>query len=820
MHRIAPWLAALLAVVISPPTPALAQPSDEIVIREALVIGSLGRGGRNPFQTDTLIEAIARGTFEEPSEGDSITSASGAQRTWESLSANDSGQFSHGSLRGGYAFATVHSETDRVMLLDARGHSMVYVNGHPRAGDTYSNGYIIVPVKLNAGENTFLFKVGRGRLSATLIEPTAEIMIARRDATMPDIIAGESGPWWASVVVINATDLATDGITLVADPDFGQASKATVSIPPMSARKIGVSMRGSSLESDSGDQGVTFQIQRGETTVDEQTWTLRLREPTDKHRRTFVSQIDGSVQYYGVTPAHPDASATSTEPLALFVTLHGAGVEGMGQANAYGHKDWGHVIAPTNRRAFGFDWEDWGRMDAMEVLDLAHKRFGTDPQRTYLTGHSMGGHGAWQVGVLFPDRFAVIAPSAGWVSFWSYTGAREYENATEIEQIIRRAATPSDTLALSRNYLHNGIYILHGSQDDNVPVAQARTMRSHLGSYHSDFAYFEQPGAGHWWGNRCVDWPPMFDFFNRHTIKDPASINHIEFVTANPGINASSHWVTIHNQATQLAPSSVNITFDPKSRRFTGETDNVAFLSIDLSPFPAGGSISVHLDTDIIEEVSSPAGTRRIYFERDDDGSWSVAGVPSLDRKGPHRTGPFKQAFTNRMVYVYGTAGTPAENDWAFDKARLDAETFWYRGNGSIDVVSDRSFLADEKTFANRNVILVGNADTNAAWSAVLQDCPINVTSGSIAVGVNVHRGDDIASIFVYPRAHTDDALVAVISGTGLAGMRSTDRLPYFVSGVHYPDWVVFGPSVWSEGTDGVTSAGFFSNAWQLPNPN
>ena len=214
MLRIALALAALLAFVILPATPAQAQESDEIVIREALVIGPLGRGGRNPFQTDTLIEAIALGTFEDPSEGDSITSATGTERTWESLVANDSGQFNHRSLRGGYAYAMVQSETDRVMLLDARGHSMVYVNAHPRAGDTYSNGYIIVPVKLNAGENTFLFKIGRGRLSAKLIEPTAEIMIARRDATLPDLIAGENGPWWASVVVINTTNLATDGVKL------------------------------------------------------------------------------------------------------------------------------------------------------------------------------------------------------------------------------------------------------------------------------------------------------------------------------------------------------------------------------------------------------------------------------------------------------------------------------------------------------------------------------------------------------------------------------------------------------------------------------
>src|SRR5262249_29261570 len=95
---------------------------------------------------------------------------------------------------------------------------------------------------------------------------------------------------------------------------------------------------------------------------------------------------------------------------ALFLTLHGAGVEAIGQADAYAPKTWGHLVAPTNRRPFGFDWEDWGRLDAMEVLELARKELGTDPQRTYLTGHSMGGHGVWHLGATFPDRFAAIGP--------------------------------------------------------------------------------------------------------------------------------------------------------------------------------------------------------------------------------------------------------------------------------------------------------------------------------------------------------------------------------------------------------------------------
>jgi hypothetical protein len=94
-------------------------------------------------------------------------------------------------------------------------------------------------------------------------------------------------------------------------------------------------------------------------------------------------------------------------------------------------------------------------------------------------------------------------------------------------------------------FLHYGIYILHGEKDDNVPVAQARFMRELLGKFHPDFAYYERPGAGHWWGDECADWTPLFDFLKRHTRPADAGAGRVEFVTANPGISARSHWIII-----------------------------------------------------------------------------------------------------------------------------------------------------------------------------------------------------------------------------------------------------------------------------------
>src|SRR4029434_6955599 len=99
---------------------------------------------------------------------------------------------------------------------------------------------------------------------------------------------------------------------------------------------------------------------------------------------------------------------------------------------------------------------------------------------------------------------------------------------------------PSDTMALARNYAQHGVYVLHGDADDNVPVGQARTVRTLLSEFHTDSAYYEERGAGHWWGKpgfksaACVDWPEMFDFFGRRQTATRGAVHSVDFRTANP----------------------------------------------------------------------------------------------------------------------------------------------------------------------------------------------------------------------------------------------------------------------------------------------
>ncbi len=116
---------------------------------------------------------------------------------------------------------------------------------------------------------------------------------------------------------------------------------------------------------------------------------------------------------------------------------------------------------------------------------------------------------------------------------------------------------------------------------------------------------------------------------------------------------------------------------------------------------PVVASVAVDVDGTRIDVAPSPDG--RLHLEKAAEG-WRASAPPDPSRKGPARNGGFKDAFRHRVVLVYGTRGTPDENARAFNKARFDAEMFWYRGNGTLDVVADTAF--DAATSRDRNVVL------------------------------------------------------------------------------------------------------------------
>jgi hypothetical protein len=250
-----------------------------------------------------------------------------------------------------------------------------------------------------------------------------------------------------------------------------------------------------------------------------------------------------------------------------------------------------------------------------------------------------------------------------------------------------------------------------------------------------------------------------------------------------------------------------------------------------LSP---GAPINFELDGQKLAELAWPggpvpparggvAGVQRIALERIGD-QWKVVTECDPTGKNPQRYGPLREAFNHRMLFVYATQGTPAENAWALAKARYDAESFGYRGNGSIEVIADTAYLAAPQRAdqpgpgpaRKRNVILYGHAEANAAWSSLLGSSPVQVRRGAIVVGSRTCRGEDLGALFIRPHPQDTTALVGVVAGSGLPGLRLTERLPVFLSGPGFPDCLVIESKMLHKGIDGVRMAGFFGLDWSV----
>ena len=754
---------------------------------------------------------------------------------FEKIESDDKGWFKGRELRGVYLFYSVPQAKNGFYLVEARGIDMFYYNGDAYIGNRYmwkdefepwepDFSYSFTPVNIIDNNKLFVFKSNRGNAKIIFHRIDEGVYINPKGSTLPDILIGEKVNHFAGINIINATDEVKNNLQLkVFNKELNVNFMNKLStIESSTVRKFPIVLKGDKVADKVGKYIFKLYLLYNNTVLDSSEIIINVKDSSSVYKRTFLSNIDSSVQYYTINPP----LVRDNDKKALFLSVHGADVESFNQASSYSSKSWAYIVSPTNRGPYGFDWEDWGRIDAMEVYNIALDSLNIDRDRVYLTGHSMGGHGTWYLGSIYPDRFAVIAPSAGWITFWSYLPQfykKEFESPFEI--YFRRAFNVDNTFAFIKNYENLGIYIIHGIDDKVVPIEQSYTMVDSLKNFHKDFRYHWEPGAGHWWdndekfpGTACVDWPPLFDFAARHVRYNNKNIKHIRFTTVNPEISNSYYWINVYSQINPLEISKIDINFKEGLNLFEATTKNIKVFSIDLSCFAKKEDfISVFVDSIAIDSIPWPKDdTLWLGFSGN---KWNVINRPSLFDKGPHRYGAFKEAFKHNFVLVYGTSGNEMENKWAKNKAIFDAQYFWYQGNGSPTVISDKEFL--KGNFAGRNIILYGNKNTNLAYKHLISEkSPIQIENNRLIIKKKKIKRDDIGGMFIYPLEETDNNLVAVIGGTGIAGMRSFYGIPYLHPGFGMPDFIFITPEIYKSNGKGKIAIGFFDNKWKVSKGN
>ncbi len=801
----------LLACVVAPSSPQTAAETElpaEVVPRDWLVLAATDRRGRRPFGPDAVFRRYLLDPASPPPTADEEVGPGelGTTATWTEREASEDGRLSRADAA--WAYTALDLPVGGVMMADLQGASRLFVNGDGFVGDVYAYGKRGVPVALRAGRNHLFLAGFRSDPRLRLWRPPGRVFFGSWDTVAPDLVAGHDGVVELGALLVHAHGDTLEDPPLVSCVQGAGGVRLERSLPfPLAP--LAVARPSVAFEVDTAvEPRLALAVGAGEPLEIE----LARAAADGLRTETFRSAIDGSVQRFAVRPA-VGARRQGLE-MGLVLSLHGASVACRNQAAAYGAYADLWIVAPTNRRPFGFDWQDWGRRDAYEVLDRALALSGAHVDRCYLTGHSMGGHGVWHLAANDPDRWAAIAPSAGWESFDSYGG----RPAGELADLWQAADGASGTLALIENLVALPTFVLHGDEDDNVPPDQARRMLEALraagGEPRSHFA----EGRGHWWdgdaasGADCVTWPGIFELFAGS--RRDAAPTEAAFTTIGPGVDAEHFGLRVEQVVDWGRPARVRAAPLDGESALSLELENVACLGLSerwtagLERLRVGGS-----------DLEAPKARGPLWLRLDGE-AWTVSSSPPpADEKHPDRCGPFKRAFDRRFLLVYGTAGSGQETAASLGRARRDALAWWYRANGHSWVLSDRDFLAAAAEHpgrvADRNVILYGNTDTNAAWSTVLPDaCPVRAKRGEISIGTRSWEGDDLACLFVYPRRGEADSLVGVQAASGVRGARLGYTFLTFVSGAGFPDLALVCERILSAGDGGVLAAGWFDRAW------
>ncbi len=332
---------------------------------------------------DPVKAALEKGTFAYPKAGPDANKIHWSARV--PTAGGKLGNFPSSSSGPYMVWAVTKVKMDapaHLMIMTAPSYE-VWINGALRPGDVYGSRTPYVSLPAKAGENTIAVRyyVRKSTNAYALLQTTSdELYINEKDLTYPEFPLGDTSEVCLGTPLLNLSDIAAHTLTVkvVGNQYFQETTRTYPGVGPRSLSQVAFSLKPKAAFTKAGEE-VTVKLHLESPALKfayEREIKLKTVDNKTAYRWTRFSRVDNSCQYAGVLPP---SSFDKTKKYALILSLHGAGVAGIGQAKAYSQKDWAYVVAPTNRRRFGFDWEVWGRLDALEALDHAMASFNIDP---------------------------------------------------------------------------------------------------------------------------------------------------------------------------------------------------------------------------------------------------------------------------------------------------------------------------------------------------------------------------------------------------------------------------------------------------------
>lgn len=567
-------------------------------------------------------------------------------------------------------------------------------------------------------------------------------------------------------------------------------------------------------------------------------------DQTGRLSRGFVSRVDRSVQPFGLVI--PPSYATDTDrKWRLDVELHGRGAT-LTEVSFLQSRDSSQPVPPDQdfielhifgRTNNAYRWA--GETDVFEAIEAVRRRYRIDERRIVLRGFSMGGAGAWHLGLHHPDRWCSVGPGAG------FTDTKKYQKLTEPLPAWQESCLHIyDAEDYARNAFNVPIACYGGEVDPQLAAAQGmRTALETLGvaftpdglnasAANPAFLFLVGPKTGHQFHPESR--ARAMAFHGQHAAEPlPYTRDRLNFVTYTlryPGafgyraLELNRHYSPATIEA-RRAPDGVvevnatNVAVLELSRGVgsqvrvgqspTIDTETAAGGRLPTLLFRQSGAAWDLLDYDETLAEMRPVTAKPLNTNsRTERPSWAV--------KRPGLQGPIDDAFRDGFLCVRGTGEpwSPQVHAWSeFSLKRFTQEwDRWLRG--TLTVRDDRSVSSAD--LRDNHLILFGDPGSNALIRGALKFLPVEWTEQSIRLGGKEYAAADHGLVMIYPNPSNPRRYIVINSGHTFheAEFRGSNAQLYPRLG----DFAVMQVRGTEAGFDErPVEAGIFDEFWRLP---
>jgi enterochelin esterase-like enzyme len=492
--------------------------------------------------------------------------------------------------------------------------------------------------------------------------------------------------------------------------------------------------------------------------------------------RAYRSMIDGSIQPYAVTfPPNFNENKTTR----LDVVLHGRDAKLTEVKFLHMHN--GERAAPKDQDFVQLDiygrgnnayrWA--GEADVFEAVDnfltvealpwIGRTKW-YDSSKRVLRGFSMGGAGAWHLGLHFPDRWCAVGPGAGFTTTHGYAP----KVADKLPAYQESCLHIYDAVDYAENAADVPVIAYAGSKDEQLQAA--KNIEAKLKPLGIPMTLLIGEGLGHEMSDKYRK--DAEELYAKAAASGrsayPEKVHFVTYTMKYP----SCDWVNVLRLDQHYERTTVDAKQEEKG--FTVKTTNVAVLGLDLPVGFLHAEATIEIDGQKLQaptRFGAAAAGQRIFLEKK-GGKWSsalAAKVQTDQLRRPQKLngmqGPIDDAFAHPFLCVIGStkpwnADAATYSTGCLERFRQEWTKF-YRGELPIK----RDVDVTPEDIASRNLILFGDPASNSLIAQAIGGLPLEWTKDKISFNGKTYNSAEHVPAFIYPSPLSPGRYIVLNSG-------------------------------------------------------